>query len=141
MAAFTIAIRLWLGTLIIMTGILFVIGVFTLNGAVVFGGIVMFVIGLILSLPLWLSSVALVIASGRLPYSTTARLWWLGAMLLLQNLAYLYFFGAMKFFFLDLYSFQFIFYLTGIALIIMLLGSRNSIKRYYSEQITSNQQL
>jgi hypothetical protein len=141
MSASGIAFKLWLGTLVIMAGILFVFGVFTLNGFVVFAGILVLIVGLVVSFPLLLSAVGLVKVSSQLPYSATARLWWLGLMLLLQNLGYLYFLGSVDFFLFGLKVSEFIFYTTGFALVIMLCFSRSSIKKYYSQQTTSNQQL
>jgi hypothetical protein len=141
MSASKIAFRLWIGTLMIIAGIFIVFGVFSLNGFVVFAGILILIAGLVVSFPLLLTAVGLVRASGLLPYSATAKMWWLGAMLLLQNLAYLYLLGVVEFFLFDLHISQAVFYATGFALIIMLLNSRSAIKKYYSQQTTSNQQL
>lgn len=141
MNAAVIAFRLWIGSLLIIAGSLFVYGVVTLNGFFVFESVLVFIVGLFVSFPAFMLTVGLVRASCLLPYSVTARLWWLGIMLLLQNLAFLCFLGWMGPFLFEMKLLQAIFYISGFALVIMLLGSRNSIKKYYSQQTTSNQQL
>ena len=137
MKAFGIAFTLWIGTIMVSSGFLLLLGIFMVEGMAVAASFIGCFIALLVTCPLLVPATLLVKLSCKIPYSGIVQICWLGFTLILMNYLFLallsYFFSG------DWSGLDVFFYISTCALVFILFLKRTALQSFFSQQTTNKE--